>query len=271
MKRIQSLFEAQVVLGRSADEQRKGAIEAMVTSWGPREGMDGRRFYYTPAPFEAWHETFKQRGRPLPMYYQHNDTSLPVGEWTEFHFTDEGMLGKGNLYMSTTAGADLYSIMKESPRMIGGVSVGAYADEFQMVDEDGENVGDSDDDMDGYFQILKGGLQEVSIVMQPNNVQAQISKLELIKPEIYCRVFEKSLRDAGYSRRSAQAATALLKSMVEQFDAQKPKTEKPTDVRDSEGQALLELLTAREVAKHLSTRLKDSQNVGSSHQQARRN
>jgi HK97 family phage prohead protease len=268
MKHVKFVTEAQVVLGRSADEQRKGAIEAMVTSWGPREGMDGRRFFYTPAPFEAWYETFKQLGRPLPMYYQHNDTSLPVGEWTEFHFTDEGMLGKGNLYMSTTAGADLYTIMKESPRMIGGVSVGAYADEFQMVDEDGENVGGSDDDIDGYFQILKGGLQEVSIVMQPNNLQAQISKLEYwLEGKPNPRTIEISLRDAGLTRRDAHKASSLLKSILDQRDAVTVQASNPDVVSDSDGRALLELLTAREVAKHLTTRLKELKNVRSSHQQ----
>jgi len=179
MQIVECLLEAQVALGRSADEATQGRLEAMVTTWGPREGMDGRRFYYTPAPFEAWYENFQQVGRPLPMYFQHNATSMPVGQWTEFEFLDEGMMGRGQLYTATTAGRDLYQIMKEAPRMIGGVSVGAYADEFAMVDAEGAPYQmRGQDDMEGYFQIVKGGLMEVSIVMQPNNAQAQINRLE---------------------------------------------------------------------------------------------
>lgn len=270
MKKIQFVLEAQVALARTADEQAKGALEAMVTTWGPREGMDGRRFFYTPAPFEAWYEEFQSKNRPLPMYFQHqSETSMPVGEWTEFEFTDEGMRGKGQLFTSTTAGADLYNIMKESPRMIGGVSVGAYADEFAMVDEDGEMYDGKDDDMEGYFQIVKGGLREVSIVMQPNNLQAQISKLEYWKAgKPNPRTIEAGLRDAGLTRRDAHKASSLLKSILDQRDAVIVETSKPNVVSDSDGRELLELLTAREVAKHLTTRLKELQNAGANHHKA---
>lgn len=263
MEKIQFVLEAQVALGRTADEQMQGALEAMVTTWGAREGMDGRRFFYTPAAFEVWYEQFEQRGRPLPMYFQHQaESAMPVGEWTEFEFTDEGMRGKGKMYLKTQAGADLYTIMKESPRMIGGVSVGAYADEFQMVDEDGEQT----EDPDGYFQILKGGLQEVSIVMQPNNVNAQISRLEYWregKPNP--RTIEQSLRDAGLTRRDAHKASSLLKSILDQRDAVTTSISKPDVVSDSDGRALLELLTARQLAKHLSTRLEEYNYAGKDH------
>jgi len=124
-KNVTFFFESQVALGRSADESADemcGKIEAMLTTWGAREGADGRRFNYQAAPFQAWAKEFAAAGRPLPMYFQHNDQSMPVGQWDEFEFTDEGMIGRGMIYTNTTTGRDLYTIMKESPMMVGGVS-----------------------------------------------------------------------------------------------------------------------------------------------------
>ena len=44
MKNLQFICEAQVQLGRDADESTNpsGKIEARVTTWGAREGADGQ-------------------------------------------------------------------------------------------------------------------------------------------------------------------------------------------------------------------------------------
>ena len=141
-------FESKVQLGVKADEasSNSGEIEATVTTWGAREGADGRKFNYKPEGFAQWADEFAKAGKPLPMYFQHDDMSMPVGEWQEFTFTEKGMEAKGRLFLNTTAGKDLHTIMKESPAMVGGVSVGAYADEFKMVDADG-NDDDSDEEI----------------------------------------------------------------------------------------------------------------------------
>jgi hypothetical protein len=141
--------------------------------------------------------------------------------------------------------------MKESPRMVGGVSVGAYADEYQMVDENGEPT----DDPDSFFQIMKGGLAEVSIVMNPNNPKAEISRLEYWmgdKPNP--RTIEKALRDAGLSRKDAAAASGLLKSIIEQRDAAVT-TSQPANPSESDAAVkLLEALQYRELLKAIATR-----------------
>ena len=254
MKHVQFFSEAKVELGRMADEatgEPTGEIEATLTTWGAREGADGRRFFYTPAAFEAWQEGWMEAGRPLPMYFQHSSDMMPVGEWSKFDITDEGMTGTGKLFLNTTAGSDLYTIMKESPRMVGGVSVGAYADEYQMVDENGEPT----DDPDSFFQIMKGGLAEVSIVMNPNNPKAEISRLEYWmgdKPNP--RTIEKALRDAGLSRKDAAAASGLLKSIIEQRDAAVT-TSQPANPSESDAAVkLLEALQYRELLKAIATR-----------------
>ena len=97
-------FESKVALGVKSDEamEDSGVIEATVTTWGAREGADGRKFNYKPEGFAQWADEFAKSGKPLPMYFQHNDMSMPVGEWQEFEFTDKGMNAKGRLFTNTT-------------------------------------------------------------------------------------------------------------------------------------------------------------------------
>lgn len=263
-KNVTFLFESQVSLGISADESADemcGKIEAMLTTWGPREGADGRRFNYQAEPFKAWASEFAAAGRPLPMYFQHNEQSMPVGQWDEFEFTDEGMIGKGMMYTNTTAGRDLYTIMKESPRMVGGVSVGAYADEYSWTDEMGKDIPDADGFEDGYFSISKGGLAEVSIVMQPNNPMSNISKLEFFRPDgsADLKVFEKALREAGFSRQDAKKAASVFGKAAVKRDAEPAKADPTTETREADSDAaekLMEALQQRELLKALESRLK---------------
>ena len=265
-KEISFIFESQVALGVSQDEASDaiGSIEAVFTTWGAREGADGRRFNYQPQPFKEWAAALDESGKPLPMYFQHNDETLPVGEWTQFEFTDDGMSGKGRLFTNTTAGRDLYTVMKESPKMVGGVSVGAYADEWQMVDQEGNPfpVGSGDPWEDGYFQITKGGLREVSIVMQPNNPEANINKLEFFREDgsADLKVIEKVLRDANLSKKDATAASSLFNQILKERDALEVKVETPPNPSESDEAvekeaAILAALQERELLQKLSKRI----------------
>jgi HK97 family phage prohead protease len=237
-----------------------GAIEATVTTWGAREGADGRKFNYQPEGFAQWADEFAKSGKPLPMFFQHNDMSMPVGEWTSFEFTDKGMDAKGRLYTNTTAGRDLYTIMKESPAMVGGVSVGAYADEYEMVDEEGTPL-DPAAEQDGYFQIKKGGLREVSIVMNPNNLECNVSKLECFRADgsLDLKLIEKALRDAKLSRKDATTASSIFKQILETRDEptiiEKAPIQSDADAVVDE-QAILKAFEERELLKQLNNRLK---------------
>lgn len=263
-KNVTFVFESQVALGVSADESMDsaGKIEAMLTTWGAREGADGRRFNYQPEPFKQWAKEFAAIGKPLPMYFQHNDMSMPVGQWDEFEFTDEGMIGKGNIFTNTSAGKDLYTIMKESPMMVGGVSVGAYADEYIWTDENGDPfpAGSADVWDEGYFSITKGGLSEVSIVMQPNNPMANISKLEYFREDgsFNLKVFEKALREAGISKKDATTAASIFGKATAKRDVETVNVEPTTEMRDAESDAakeFLEYLEQRDLLKALEARL----------------
>lgn len=257
MKQLQLVCEAKLALEKAGSEP-SGRIEATVTTWGAREGADGRRFFYKPEGFMDWAEQFAASGRPLPMFVNHNADAVPVGEWTSFEFTDKGMCAEGRLFLNTTQGSDLYQVMTESPSMFGGVSVGAYADEWQMVKENGDPC----DDMEGYFQITKGGLREVSVVMHPNNPMAEVSKLEFFRPDgsADLKVLEQALRDAGLIKKDAVAAASVFKQVLEQRDAEPRRLETATQQRDSDAEAteaeILAALEERELLEKLSQRLK---------------
>ena len=260
MKQINLICEAKVSLGQLADESQapSGKIEARVTTWGAREGADGRRFNYQPEGFAQWADEFAKEGKPLPMFLNHNDMGMPVGQWDEFTFDEDGMTASGKLYMNTVAGSDLYEVLKNAPRMFGGVSVGAYADEAIMVDADGKPC----EDEDAYFQITKGGLREVSVVMYPNNPMAEVMKLEYFDAEGHAnpRVIEKALRDAGLSRKDATTASSILKKMLEQRDVEPVITEEAPQLGELEAvveaDAVLKALEERELLKALSKRIK---------------
>lgn len=258
MKQIQLICEARLVLPEAAGSaEPTGKIEATVTTWGPREGADGRRFYYKPEGFMKWAKEFAESKRPLPMFVNHNADAMPVGEWTAFEFNDKGMTAEGRLYLNTTQGSDLYQVMTESPAMFGGVSVGAYADEYCMVDAEGSPC---DDMEEGYFQISQGGLREVSVVMHPNNPMAEVHKLEFFRPDgtADLKILEKALREAGLSKKDAVAAASTFKKVLEQREVVMTVLEiAPTQGEpDAEATNLLAALEQREILKHLSQRLK---------------
>jgi HK97 family phage prohead protease len=264
-KDIKFLFESKLALGIKNDEASDmgGLIEATVTTFGPREGADGRKFNYTAEGFANWMDEFMKAEKPLPMYFQHNDMSMPVGQWNEFMMDEEGMHAKGQMFVNTSMGKDLYTIMKESPNLVGGVSVGAYADEYCMTDEEG-NVLAEDDDMDeAYFQITKGGLREVSIVMQPNNLDAEISKLECFRADgsLDLKLIEKALRDAKLSRKDATTASSIFKQILATRDEPKVEVEKAPIQSDADAVVnqeaeLLKAFEQRELLKHLNNRYK---------------
>ena len=235
-----------------------GKIEATVTTWGAREGADGRRFNYQPEGFMDWAEAFSKTGKPLPMFMNHQSDAMPVGQWTSFEMTPAGMTAEGQIFMNTAAGKDMHTIMKESPMMFGGVSVGAYAEEYQMVNADGE----PDQSDEAYFQITKGGLREVSVVMYPNNPEAAVSKLEYFRPDgtADLKILEQALRDAGLSKSDAVAAASTFKKVLEQRDAAVKPIETAPLQSDSDAEAtnveILAALEQRELLKSLDKRLK---------------
>jgi HK97 family phage prohead protease len=256
VKNLMMVCEAKLVLEKQGEST--GKIEATVTTWGAREGADGRRFNYQPEGFMQWAKEFASSGRPLPMFVNHDADAIPVGEWNAFEFDDKGMKAEGRLFVNTTAGSDLYKVMQESPSMFGGVSVGAYAEDYQMVNADGE----PDQSDEAYFQITKGGLREVSVVMYPNNPMAEVSKLEYFRPDgsADLKVLEQALREVGLSKKDAVASASVFKKVLELRDVVPASIEIAPDLSESDVAAteaeILAALEARELLKQLDKRLK---------------
>ena len=256
VKNLMMVCEAKLVLEKQGEST--GKIEATVTTWGAREGADGRRFNYQPEGFMQWAEDFSKSGRPLPMFVNHDADAIPVGQWDAFEFDDTGMKAEGRLYVNTTMGSDLYKVMQESPAMFGGVSVGAYAEEYQMVNAEGE----PDQSDEAYFQITKGGLREVSVVMYPNNPMAEVSKLEYFRADgsADLKVLEQALREVGLSKKDAVAAASTFKKVLELRDVVVAPIEIAPILSDSNAEAteaeILAALEARELLKILDNKLK---------------
>lgn len=263
MKNLTLICEAQLSVTESANEAENpsGKIEARVTTWGAREGADGRKFNYQPEGFADWSAQFHEAKKPLPMFLNHNDMGMPVGEWTSFEFDDGGMTAQGRLYLNTVGGSDIYTIMKESPNMFGGVSVGAYAEEAMWVNADGEP--EEEPSCESYFQITKGGLREVSVVMYPNNPNAEVTKLECFDAEGHPnpRQIEKVLREAGLSKKDATTASSILKKLLESRDVTPPVIEEPPKPSESDAvdeASILAALEERELLKHLESKIGES-------------
>ena len=263
MKNLLLVCEAELKLEQEQNESLSpsGRIEARATTWGAREGADGRKFNYQPEGFAQWADEFSKSEKPMPMFLNHNDMGMPIGEWNKIKFDEQGMTAQGRLYTNTVGGSDVYSILKESPKMFGGVSVGAYADEAMLVDADG--VACDEDAEDGYFQITKGGLREISVVMYPNNPEAEIHKLEYFNKDGVAnpRVIEKALREAGLSRKDATTASSILKKIIEGRDANLQHIEETPTQSDAEAVVnvadnILHALQERELLKALSNRIK---------------
>ena len=262
-KNLMMVCEAKLVTEtQDANKEPTGKIEARVTTWGAREGADGRKFNYQPEGFMDWAKSFSAEGKPLPMFLNHAADSMPVGEWHSFEFDDNGMTASGRLYMNTTSGSDLYQIMTESPSMFGGVSVGAYADEYQWVKEDGAPMMSGDDTGEGFFQITKGGLREVSVVMYPNNPNAEVQKLEYFREDGSANLknLEKALREAGISKKDAVTSASVFKKVLELREVIQTPIETAPQQSDSDVDVtetdILKALEMRELSKSLDKRLK---------------
>jgi len=260
-KNLMMVCEAKLMVQNPSEAaEPTGKIEAMVTTWGAREGADGRKFNYQPEGFMDWAKTFSAEGKPLPMFLNHAADNMPVGEWYSFEFDDDGMKAMGKIFVNTNAGSDLYKIMKESPTMFGGVSVGAYADEYQYVNEDGMPMMAGDDTDEGYFQITKGGLREVSVVMYPNNPMAEVHALEYFRNDGSANLknLEKALREAGISKKDAVTSASVFKKVLESRDAKQAPIENAPQQSESDVDVteLLNALELRELSKLLDKRLK---------------
>jgi len=105
-------------------------------------------------------------------------------------------------------------------------------------------------------------LREVSIVMYPNNPEANVSRLEYFRPDgtADLKILEQALRDVGLSKSDAVAAASTFKKVLEQRDVVVVSNETAPIQSDSDAEAtnveILKALEQRELLKTLEKRLK---------------
>ena len=105
--------------------------------------------------------------------------------------------------------------------------------------------------------------RSVSVVMQPNNLECNVSKLECFRADgsLDLKLIEKALRDAKLSRKDATTASSIFKQILETRDETKVDDEKApiqseSDAVVDENEAILKALEERELLKKLNNRLK---------------
>ena len=209
---MQLQFSEQANLSLNFATKEQGAITAMVARYGPREMNDGRKIFWTSGMFKPFVDSFNFGDRPLPMFYNHMDMEMPAGQWTRFEDAEDGagLMGYGNIFTATSGGNDLYTILKQSPNLIGGVSIGIGGDKLNIVNADGEPV---KGDEEGYWQVGGAYLREVSVVYKPADTEATIEELFYANGNMNVGLIEKKLRDAGFSRSQAKHACAVFKDL----------------------------------------------------------
>jgi uncharacterized protein len=127
----------------------------------------------------------------IPMLMAH-DHKRPVGVWTSFRETDDGLLVKGRFAMSTTAGKEAHAFVKDGA--IGGLSVGMHNVKAKIVGK--------------ARHIVEAMLHEISLVTVPMNERTQILSVKdiLSGGELPTLPrFEEFLREAGFSKSQATA------------------------------------------------------------------
>ena len=169
-----------------ADNPKK--IEAMITTWGSRSSVDGRKFNYTPEAFKDFVKRANESEKKVPMYFNHDEGTMPLGQWNEFEITKKGLIARGELF-NTTQGNDMSMILKHGS-VISEVSVSTYPANWEW-----RNIayfdkhGDLDDD-GSYYGYIEGSIDEISLVTDPNNLDAKINSLEKRKLENKLRQIE---------------------------------------------------------------------------------
>lgn len=182
---------------KSLDES--GQFEGYASVFGVQDS-DGD--VIVKGAFQKSIESYQKRGKYPKMLWQHNPTMI-VGKWTEMREDERGLWVKGSLILDVDKGREAYALMKAGE--LDAMSVGFNISEATAGDMRGSVIEEID-------------LWEVSLVTWGANPDALITTVKSIDTE---RNFERFLRDAGFSKKQAQAITAdgFRAAMSGQWDA----------------------------------------------------
>jgi HK97 family phage prohead protease len=145
-----------------------------------------------PGAFAKSLADHRERGTMPALLWSH-DPAEPVGIWTELREDRNGLRVAGKLALEVRRGAEAHALMKAGAL---GLSIG------YIVRDAGRDSGN---------RVLKQvELLEISVVSMPANHGARITGVKsgpAVNDIRDARAYEKFLRDAGFSRAFAVAAT----------------------------------------------------------------
>lgn len=238
---IKELFELQIL---ENEENSKYDISAVISTIGPRETSDGRRFWYTK---EAFSEYLNGQHK-IPMKFNHNlfNDKLPYGYWGEFEVKDNKVIGHGNFY-NTTEAKDVRNILKDSNNVLGGVSVAISIIGAEMVDINGNPVDEeiNTTSEENYLKVTSLTLNEISIVEHPANTDAKIINIEQVTDmngKINPRLLEKLLREeCSLTNSQAVSATGVF-TKISKIQSESRVTDENNNSRDTGGNSVIDNL-----------------------------
>lgn len=170
------------------------------TGYGSVFGVvDSYNEVVAPGAFEKSLDVLTQKGRALPVLWQHR-TGEPIGHWDMGSLKEDnrGLTGDGELWLDDAPYARLaYRGMKS--KSITGLSIGYYVRDSSL------------DSKTGIRTLKELELVEISIVTNPANDEARV---DTIKSKLAhgslptLREFEAVLRSMGFSKNDAALIAA---------------------------------------------------------------
>ena len=152
-----------------------------------------------------------EKGTKVKML-AHHDTTRPIGVWEKMVEDEKGLYVEGRLTKGVRDADEAYELLKDGA--LDAMSIG-----YRVVREEYDRKS-------GANLLHEVDLHEISLVAIPAN---QESVITAVKSGYDVRSLEKSLRDAGLSRREAKALLAKGVSGLE--------SERDASAHDSKQQA----------------------------------
>ena len=171
--------------------------------------MDSHRDVIRPGAFAASIASHKAAGTMPPFLFAH-DQARPIGRIMTMQEDGRGLAISGKFNLATSAGRDAHAHAKAND--ISGLSIGYTVP-----------AGSSSHARDGTRTIQRLDVHEISLVALGSNKDARIRQVKMLStPD----ELEELLRDAGLSRRAAEAVTArgfagLTKSVTPEIDTKR--------------------------------------------------
>lgn len=149
-------------------------------------------------------DNFLKTGKLPKMFFNHDSWGLPVGVWDRLEVDYVGLKAYGRINLKTSAGADLYESIK-----FGSV------DGLSICIRLGENDYFYDDGLIRHITNVQD-MREISIVNYPADNNARMIDFKSIKNDTIdnIKMFERSLRDAGFSKSDAMALISQAKRAI---------------------------------------------------------